>query len=270
MDRQSLAAWSELVRAESHLLQLHPELIWQQAANSDPQGPVARQAAARLAAGRWPRRPWLRRIRREASASACTMTMTQPGPVQAVAVAPDGRSLFSGGDDQRALQWDLETGAVLRELGGPANPIFALAVTPDGRRLVAGDGTDWVTVDGTVRVWELASGETLHTPHRFGSGAVHDVLVTPDGQRVLSAHGDGGITLWELATGREERTLRADVPPMMGGAVRRLAWTPDGRHLLSAGHDLSVRLWEVAFWCGTSRRAPRSGPSAVASSRRWR
>lgn len=69
---------------------------------------------------------------------------------------------------------------------------------------------------------------------------VQAVCFSPDGRLIASASSDSRVKLWEVATGRELRTLvghRAE--------VHFVAFSPDGRTLASAGHDNSVRLWDV-------------------------
>src|SRR5688572_27888778 len=52
--------------------------------------------------------------------------------VWAVAYAPDGLTLASGGVDRYVRIWDIETGRLLRSLRGHTHDIRAIAYTPDG------------------------------------------------------------------------------------------------------------------------------------------
>jgi WD40 repeat protein len=60
-----------------------------------------------------------------------------PGEVAALAFAPDGRTLVTGGSRSPVLIWDLEAGRVRAALGPRVGRITALAFAPDGRRLVS-------------------------------------------------------------------------------------------------------------------------------------
>ena len=58
---------------------------------------------------------------------------------------------------------------------------------------------------------------------------VDAVAVTPDGQRAVSASGDNTLKVWDLASGRELRTLTGHTD-----SVRAVAVTPDGQRAVSA------------------------------------
>jgi WD40 repeat protein len=77
---------------------------------------------------------------------------------------------------------------------GYGEPVSAVAVTPDGGRAVS---ASW---DGTVRVWDLATGRTLRALHEH-TNLVRAVAVTPDGYRAVSASEDGTLRIWDLEKG---------------------------------------------------------------------
>ena len=112
---------------------------------------------------------------------------------------------------------------------------WALAVLPDGRAL-SGSG------DGTLRLWDLESGDSrVLEGHAAGGWAL---AVLPDG-RALSGSGDGTLRLWDLES-RDSRVLEGHTA---GGWA--LAVLPDGRALSGSG-DGTLRL------CIKARKRPRS------------
>jgi WD40 repeat protein len=77
--------------------------------------------------------------------------------VSAVAIAPDGAWLASGGDDGAVRIWDPATGELRAALTdranlGRAGPVRALAIAPDGTWLACAYD------DGAVRIWDPVTG----------------------------------------------------------------------------------------------------------------
>jgi WD40 repeat protein len=73
----------------------------------------------------------------------------------------------------------------------------------DGRLIASG------AVDGTIRLWEVASGRLLTTLMSH-TGIVYGVTLSGDGQRLASGGDDGWIKIWDVETGASLRTLRPD------------------------------------------------------------
>jgi WD40 repeat protein len=65
--------------------------------------------------------------------------------------------------------------------------------------------------------------------------------VTPDGQRAVSASSDQTLKVWDLASGRELRTLSDHSSDVYAVAV-----TPDGQRAVSASDDETVKVWDLA------------------------
>jgi Trypsin-like peptidase domain/WD domain, G-beta repeat len=153
------------------------------------------------------------------------------GGFRAVAVAPDGRWVVTGGSDGRVRLWHPERPGEPSELGGHDLGVWAVAVAPDGRWVVTGG------VDGRVLLWHP---ERPGEPSELGGrhGVVTAVAVAPDGRWVVTGGVDGRVRLWHPERPGEPSELGGH-----DGGVWAVAVAPDGRWVVTCGYDRRVRLW---------------------------
>jgi WD40 repeat protein len=111
--------------------------------------------------------------------------------IEAVAVAPDGSWLASGGLDGMVRIWDVAAGQQQTTLVGHDGPVTAVAIAPDGSWLASGGD------DGVVRIWEIATLETRAQMRVDGKVNVAEWL-SSDG---LAVGGSGGVYLFSFLTG---------------------------------------------------------------------
>jgi WD40 repeat protein len=155
------------------------------------------------------------------------------GHVLCIDYSKDGKRALSGGDDNTARLWDVETGREIRPLEGHTDEVLAVAISADGKRLLTGGA------DRTTRLWDANSGRQLkllegHTER------VSAVAFSPDGKRALTGSWDHSVSLWNLETGEEIRRLNGHRSYVTG-----VAFSPDGKRALSGSYDRTIRLWDV-------------------------
>jgi WD40 repeat protein len=121
-------------------------------------------------------------------------------------------------------------------LVGHNDRVTGVAFSPNGTRLASASG------DGTVRLWDPATGQQVGEPLTGHAGEVTSVVFSPNGARLASASGDGTVRLWDPATGQQVGE------PLTGhaGEVTSVVFSPNGTRLASAGRDGTVRLWDPA------------------------
>jgi WD40 repeat protein len=112
--------------------------------------------------------------------------------------------------------------------------VNAVAFSPDGSLLAVGYG------DGTVQLWNPATGQPDQPPLPAGSG-VNGVAFSPDGSLLATADANGAIGLWDPATGQATRS-----PLQVGSGVNGVAFSPDGTLLASADANGTVKLFDTA------------------------
>ena len=116
-----------------------------------------------------------------------------------------------------------------------ASSVRSVEFSPDGATLASGA---W---DGTVKLWDVATGEIIATLEGHGGG-VQSVSFSPDGATLASGAGDATVKLWDVATGEPIATLEEH-----WDVVQSVSFSPDGATLASSGAwDGTVKLWDVA------------------------
>jgi len=81
----------------------------------------------------------------------------------------------------------------------------------------------------------------MQPSRHFGIGSANDAAWSPDGSALVTAAPEGGVYVWDTASGNLIRAL-----PGHRGFVYSVDWSPDGQWLVSGGEDGTARLWNAA------------------------
>lgn len=109
---------------------------------------------------------------------------------------------------------------------GHKGPVRAVAWSLDDTKIASAGN------DGTVQVWEVATGKTL-VIYRGHHGSVNAIAWSPDGKRIASAGSDGTVQIWLASIGGSEYKRICQ----MESEVTALAWSPDGNYIACEGRN---------------------------------
>jgi WD40 repeat protein len=175
------------------------------------------------------------------------VSLALPGPGQAIAISPNALRIavaFADGTTNRLRVYDALTGRELQGLPDSAGPVRSLLFLADNRTVVAGGDDKAVTFHDVA----VVSAMPVH------AGGAFAVALNPAAAQAITAGADKTIKLWDLATGKELKTL-ATLPDAIGtlgvsrdftafavgaGKVAKVYQVSDGKELASIAHSADV------------------------------
>ena len=155
------------------------------------------------------------------------------GTVRALAFAPDGATLATGGEDGEVRLWDAASGRERAALSGHSDMVTCLAFSPRGGMLATG------SLDTTVKLWETSTGRERASLQGHVDG-ISAVAFAPLARQMATGGFDGSVRLWEPAAPIFSPAACLAYP----GEASQLAFAPDGRSLRAAG-EAGIARWDV-------------------------
>jgi WD40 repeat protein len=118
----------------------------------------------------------------------------------------------------------------------PVGDVVTSVVTPDGSTLITG------ARDGTVRLWDTATGEDTTTSTGPSAG-IEEAAVDPGGRWFVTVGADG-LWRWDLMSEDKEGVF----VDQGSAALWSVAISPEGDRVVTAGEDGVVQSYDTSTW----------------------
>lgn len=152
-----------------------------------------------------------------------------------VAVSPDGKRLAVWGFSRKLNIWDRDSSELLRSFDVP--PLGGALAWTQNHDLLAAFNTDRFD----VRTFSVSNGESKLS---FADVTAATKAAAFSAQNQLAtAHNDGQIRVWDLATREQVGQMETDHEDQ--GNVRILAWNPGATHVAASFRSI-ISVWNVA------------------------
>jgi WD40 repeat protein len=154
------------------------------------------------------------------------------GPAAAVlSVASSPNVIAAGTQDQRLFLWNPRDGKLMYQAVAHAGPVTGVAFPQANQLLTAGS-------DGVVKVWAMPPVPARVLTHPDG---VFAAAITAGGKSLVTGGADKIVRIWNLTNQQVERQLSGHA-----AAVTAVAASGNGQVLVSGSADQTIRSWDPA------------------------
>ncbi|KAM6326086.1 autophagy-related protein 16-1 isoform 6-T6 [Podargus strigoides] len=143
--------------------------------------------------------------------------------------------VMSGHFDKKIRFWDIRTESIVKELE-LLGRITALDLNSERTELLT------CSRDDLLKIIDLRVGAVKQTFSAQGFKCGSDwtrVVFSPDGNYVAAGSADGVLYVWNVLTGKLERTLAKH----HSSSINAVAWSPAGAHVVSVDKGNKAVLW---------------------------
>ncbi len=160
-----------------------------------------------------------------------------------LALSADGRTLVSGGNDNKVRLWDASEAEPIERLAIIGDRSWrppVVAISPDGQTMA------FAGSDQSVQIWSAAPPEPHSIASIAGNGwPISSLAFSPNG-KILAAGTNSGTRVWDI-TDAVPRLLSAGKPIERSYGFS-MAFTPDGKRIVAAD--------QIADWSGKKASWP--------------
>jgi len=96
--------------------------------------------------------------------------------------------------------------------------------------------------DGSIQLWNVEQSNPIRELPGHEDG-IMGMVFTPDGQTLISGSADGFVKLWDMNTGSQRASWRAQE---LDKGFSCLACSPDGATLATGNLNRTIKIWDLA------------------------
>ncbi|CAN0446070.1 unnamed protein product [Ectocarpus sp. 12 AP-2014] len=141
-------------------------------------------------------------------------------PIRSLCFSADGSLLFTASDDMRVNVYDVKNTSLVASFTGHTSWVLSVDCCPDGRHFATGHRKHVFPrcvcpcfrvlyvfgslehrrgSDQTVKIWDMAAKECVHTFDSAHNNQVWSVAYSPAGDKLVSGCDDGVLQVFEKA-----------------------------------------------------------------------
>ncbi len=148
--------------------------------------------------------------------------------------SPNGQTLAVRTCDEIYF-WDVNTGELEKTITGYSDNVGKVAYSPDGRTLVS--------LDHSVRIWDLDTQKlikTISTKTLSAKGEIRTIAYSPNEEILACGTNDKTVVLWDVSEWKKRSVLKGHID-----GVSSVAFSPNGQTLASGSWNGKILLWNV-------------------------
>jgi len=151
------------------------------------------------------------------------------GPIWALALSPDRKTIACGGGDGSVRRWNTD-GEMSEDVWmGHSDRVQSVSWSPSGGHVASGSD------DGTILIEKAENGTVEVGPIETKQSRVYSLAYSPSGDRIASGGRNQTICIWDNNTGK----LLVGPITDLGNTVTSVVWSSDSSKLYSASDNFA-------------------------------
>jgi WD40 repeat protein len=165
----------------------------------------------------------------------CFKSLNHKERVLSVAISNDGNTVISGSYSCSMKIWDTCSGICIHTIT-VEDTIVSVFLSNDKNFAL-------LSMNQYVEIIDTSSGYCIKKLNHSDE-EVRSVVMSNDGNIILSGSERGSIKIWEFSTGRCIKTLRGHNDQYGNKQVGALAISNDGNTIISGSKDHTIKIWK--------------------------